>query len=151
MRTMLTGLAIVTIALANTARADTSKCLKYTPEVTTLTGTLLTRKFYGPPNYGEDPKTDELDTFYFLKLTQPICTSAEGHENDDSPNAESEINVSKIQLYLYEATKTKYPKDRDLLKAVGQKFTMTGTLGHAAYAHDHTPVIMDVKSMVPAK
>ncbi|MEA1677549.1 DUF4431 domain-containing protein [Nitrospirillum sp. BR 11163] len=153
MRIIIASLIAITtiLFLENTAKSETSECLKYTPEITTLTGTLWMRKYYGPPNYGEDPKTDSLDNFYFLELNRPICVSSEGHNSDDDSNDESEFNVTELQLDLYDPTRMKYPKERDLLKMIGRRFTITGTLWHAAYAHDHTPVYMNVKSIMPAK
>jgi hypothetical protein len=44
------------------------------------------KTFYGPPNYGEDPDTDSLETQALLALDAPICvcTSDEGTETDAS-------------------------------------------------------------------
>jgi hypothetical protein len=43
------------LAAASVYAAET---YKFEPAVVTLTGKLVKKEFYGPPDYGKDPKTD---------------------------------------------------------------------------------------------
>src|SRR5258705_13599459 len=44
------------------------KPLRYELDKVTLVGTIVSRTFYGPPNYGEDPKIDSKERQYILLL-----------------------------------------------------------------------------------
>ena len=38
----------------------------------TLTGSIIEKSFYGPPNFGETPKDDRIEKYFFLLLNKPI-------------------------------------------------------------------------------
>ena len=40
----------------------------------TVEGILQLGEFHGPPNYGENPATDEVEHWYYLQLPAPIST-----------------------------------------------------------------------------
>jgi hypothetical protein len=44
----------------------------YEPTKVQVSGTIILQKFYGPPNFGEDPKTDTKVDVLELKLDKPI-------------------------------------------------------------------------------
>src|SRR6478736_2094703 len=69
---------------------------KFEPAVSTLTGTLKAEVFYGPPGYGETPKTDKKETAYILHLTKPITVIAD--PADEVGLNRTTKNVTKIQL-----------------------------------------------------
>ncbi len=45
---------------------------KFEPAVVELTGKLVEKVFYGPPGYGEDPKSDSKEHAAILLLSKPI-------------------------------------------------------------------------------
>ena len=55
--TTLTLILVVVFAFAGATHAQ--RCLSYEPEVVELDGQLVVQSKYGPPNFGEQPKTDQ--------------------------------------------------------------------------------------------
>jgi hypothetical protein len=53
-----------------TARADT--VLHYEPATVTLTGTVRLEQHFGPPNFGENPRTDQRVQVAILVLDAPV-------------------------------------------------------------------------------
>jgi hypothetical protein len=60
------------------AIAYAAPCVKYGAQ--TVTGTIHRVMFYGPPNFGEDPKTDQRGFYPVLELDKPPA-------GDGAPNA----------------------------------------------------------------
>jgi hypothetical protein len=87
--------------------------------------------FYGPPNYGENPKTDSRETQAILVLAKPICVDA-----SPSTYEERESKQRKITLVP--------PLGVNLGSYGGRFVTVTGTLFHAHTGHHHTQVLMQV-------
>jgi len=50
--------------------------LEYEPAVVELEGKLRVKTFYGPPNFGENPKTDLKERCWILSLDKPINVHA---------------------------------------------------------------------------
>ena len=109
--------------------------LHYEPERVTLTGKLVYRTFYGPPNYGEDPKTDSRETQPVL-----ILDSAVDVNTGNDPADETERSVGRITLVVQHTVKD----------FVGKRMVVEGTLFHAITGHHHTKVLMTVSSIKKA-
>jgi hypothetical protein len=45
---------------------------KYSPEVYSFIGKVIRQKAYGPPSYGDEPKTDKIVEYYAIVLDQQI-------------------------------------------------------------------------------
>jgi hypothetical protein len=131
------------VALGGPTIADavdpTGPCLNYDDSSVTLIGTIFTRIYFGPPNYGEHPDSDGRDTAFLLLLDAPICVSASAHPEQD--NNSSESNQILIQLAAVSINVTV------LSKAVGKRATVRGSLYHALTGHHRTPVLMDVNDV----
>jgi hypothetical protein len=55
-----------------------------------MNGTLVKRRFFGPPNFGENPKTDERVSVYVFRPARPLLPCDIGdfdnaNENDGAP------------------------------------------------------------------
>jgi hypothetical protein len=70
-------------------------CVNYEPEIVTLTGTIRTRTFAGPPNYESVAKGDAREDVWLLRLAKPLCVAAK----DD---AKAEKKVTDLQLVFPE-------------------------------------------------
>lgn len=108
-----------------------SKCFEYGPEVR-LQGHVVLRTFYGPPGYGENPKTDSRETQAILKLDRPICTEANPREYEDAEENQKEVTLIP-------------PSGMGFSKLVGRSVSVNGTLFHSHTGHHHTAVLIDVK------
>ena len=107
--------------------------LHYEPEEITLTGRVVYRTFYAPPNYGQTPKTDSRETQAILILDAAIDVVGTA-ENQLS---ETERGVKRITLV----------HDLSLRHFVGKRVVVQGTLFHAHTGHHHTKVLMQISSI----
>lgn len=109
-----------------------------------LEGTLVERKVYGPPGYGETPAKDARATILVLKLSYPI--SVEPAVNTDASktaNLDSAKNVREVQLFVSQS------RTADVRKLVGRMVTASGTLKESITASQYTKVWMDAKTVEP--
>ncbi len=111
-------------------------CLPYEPELVTLSGTLQTEQRYGPPNYGEDPKTDMKMKILVLHLSSPVETCGEpgNRVNPDSFN-----NLQEIQLIVEPG------QSYDSL--VGRMVVAQGALEQATLGPHFTKVVMNAREV----
>ena len=129
-RLVSVGLAIFFLAV--TANAA---CLQYEPAIVTVTGVLVVKQAYGPPNYGENPATDSTERYVVLVLDESTCVDANpSNELDDV----EERDVRAIQLVTSDGV------DGFLLN---KRVAVSGTLFHAHTGHHRTPVLIRVKTI----
>lgn len=108
----------------------------------TLHGTLIERKVYGPPGYGETPAQDAHETILILKLPRPISVKpADNAEANGSPNLDPAKNVREVQLYM------RRPHAVEARKLLRRMVTATGMLNESITAVQRTKVWLDVKSL----
>ncbi|WP_374335619.1 DUF4431 domain-containing protein [Leeia sp.] len=120
---------LAAFSLAPAARA--ADCLHYAGAPLTLTGTVTLKTFYGPPNYGESPKTDAREVQAVLVLPKPICVAA-------NPQTEEEAETGQRLITLVPPAGMRFKPYQ------GKTVVLTGTLFHAITGHHHTPVLMEV-------
>jgi len=136
----LLGLGLwLTIAFPGDHAGSTS-CLPYEPDTVTIHGTLVLTKKYGPPNYGENPESDERLEIPILRLSHPvdICGDVNGEFNHDAFQ-----NVSEIQLLFRPGT--------DYRHFSGHKVIAKGVLDQAIMSHHFTQVVMTVRTIKDLK
>lgn len=107
-----------------------------------LEGTLVERKVYGPPGYGETPAKDARATILVLKLSYPI--SVEPTANADASktaNLDPAKNVREVQLFVGQS------RAANARKLVGQMITATGTLNESITASQYTKVWLQVNTL----
>jgi hypothetical protein len=130
---------ILTIAFSGTfanALVDLT-CFKYDPAMITVIGILKSKVYPGEPNFVSIEAGDEPETIYFIELKPPICTITRqeswmlGHERI----SEVQLAVSKLQFGQLDAN-------------LGKVVTIKGSLFEAFDEHHHTPVLMDVNTLV---
>lgn len=129
---------LVLIAAAHVdAVAQDRRWLSYEPETVELQGRLILQWKYGPPNYGEEPKTDSKGRVPILVLTDAI--NVRGNPQD-AINSKSVQGIRRVQL-AFSDTGTSY---RHL---VGKDVVVKGTLFHAHTGHHYTDVVLTVRSI----
>jgi hypothetical protein len=117
--------------------AQENRWLSYEPAVVELEGKLIVESKYGPPNYGENPRTDSKVRIRVLVVSKPV--NVRGNPQD-ALNKESLEGIRRIQLNLFNL-KTPYKQ------LIGKRVVVSGTLSHAITGHDYTKVVMDVHSI----
>lgn len=136
---MFCALALIVVGSALQAAsqpASRRRVLHYEPEKVTLKGRVVSRTFYGPPNYGENPKTDSRESQYIL-----ILDSAIDVVTGSDPTDQAERGVKRVTLVVDDFAA--HPV-RPLL---GRHVLIEGTLFHAHTGHHHTRVLIEVSSI----
>jgi hypothetical protein len=96
---------------------------------------------YGPPNFGEKPKTDKLLKVPILILNKAInVRDTRGAAN----NAVSVEGARRIQLIVADPA-------TDYKALVGKDIVVKGTLFHSETGGHYTDVVMSVQSIEPKK
>jgi uncharacterized protein DUF4431 len=119
-----------------------AQCLKYLLDVVTLTGTISSNVFAGPPNYESIKHGDRKETAIILTLNAPICTNGGGDPEIDEP----ESKIRDLQLVI-----TKPADWKTVRRRLGKRVTVTGILFHALTGHHRTKVLIDVTNIEAAE
>jgi len=107
-------------------------CEAYDVEGVVLSGTVVLRTFFGPPNYGENPETDSKEVQALLKLDHPLC-AVESVEREE----QAERNQRQVTLV---------PLGGFSLKPyAGKHVFVKGSLFHADNGHHRTPVLIAIR------
>lgn len=125
-------LLLLTAFWINTAAAV---CLKYAPQEVTLSGKVFLKTFFGPPNFGENPKTDSKLPQALLQLDQPLCTVATADGFNEAERDQKVITLvpsNKMRLSQFK----------------GKQVTVRGTLFHAMTGYHNTPVLIEVNEIL---
>lgn len=119
-----------------------TNCLSYEPSLVTLRGVLVRKAFPGPSNYQSVHNRDRPETYWLIKLAEPICVVEDPREPDLN-SAHQGIRV--VQLVVEPNI---YKEDAAL---VCKRVVATGTLFGAISGHHHTPVLLSVKTLAGAQ
>ena len=95
-----------------------SRCLSYDPAVATVVGTVGMATGYGPPGFGENPRTDPKFQYARLVLNQPVCVT--GGQKFDFDDAD---DVRELELFSID-----HGKIFDAKPWVGKRVSVTGTI-----------------------
>lgn len=114
------------------------KCLRYGPTVVSLTGTLRSQVFAGPPNYESIRKGDRKETAIILTLRSNTCATGGDPRDFNDP----ETDIREVQLVVRNDAHW-----RTISRLMGKRATLTGTLFHAHTGHHRTKVLIDVTAI----
>ncbi|QWV95125.1 DUF4431 domain-containing protein [Geomonas oryzisoli] len=107
----------------------------YEPAIAELTGKLIEKVYYGPPGYGENPKTDSKEHATVLRLTSPIKVIADKKDEiNETKNNIKElqvINIKRLPLSIY----------------LKKNVRISGRLSSAITGHHHTDVLVEIDSI----
>jgi hypothetical protein len=127
---MIVAAAAIALSLATAAaKAD---CLSYTHRVT-VSGTLTRQVFAGKPNFTSVARGDKAETYFVLRLDQPVCVDANPAYPKDMV---AMADILDMQLILYQ------PQFQQLRRWLGKHVVLQGSLDTATTGHHHTPVIL---------
>lgn len=116
-----------------------------------ISGTLLARDHYGPPNYGETPDVDKLEKFYFIIIDTAINVLVKDTIN--SYNLENKYAQSCFQILGYDSIikgKSCSYNSLYLMKLQpGSKICLKGYFDSATTGHHHTDVLFVVGKNPP--
>lgn len=115
------------------ALAQARPCEKY--GLGAVLGTVHRMMFYGPPNFGENPKTDERGYYPVLKLDRVKRMCA-----DDTGFADHPVMSHEMQMIFY-----KTPEFDKFW--YGKHVAVYGDMFAADNGMHHTPVMLSVKSI----
>jgi len=107
------------------------------PSLSKVSGELTLQKFFGPPNYGEDPVNDSRETAYILRLKYPINVISEKDKIEEGDFDYTKLNINEIQLVFQE-------KPENL---INKNVNVEGIFFGARTGHHRTPVLLDVKKI----
>lgn len=102
-----------------------------------LSGELIVRSFFGPPNYGEDPINDAREDAYILKLKYPINVISNKTIFEEGDSDITELNVNEVQLV----------PNKSLKGYVNKIVKVKGVFFGANTGHHRTPVLLDLKEI----
>lgn len=111
------------------------KVLNYEPANVTLTGVVVSKTYYGPPDYGESPKTDSRESQYVLILDSAVDVVG------DQSEPTTELGVKRVTLVVNDF------KAHPVENLLGTRVEVQGTLFHASTGHHHTKVLINVTSI----
>ncbi len=139
MKHKLTIIILVVLAAVSLfeTRAQDKRWLSYEPATVELQGRLIVQWKYGPPNFGEQPKTDQRVKVPILVLTKPVNVRG---TPGDAHNAISVEGAKRIQLTFANV-------GTDYKGLIGKDVVVRGTLFHAFSGHHYTDVVMDASSI----
>jgi Domain of unknown function (DUF4431) len=115
--------------------ASAQKCLGYGPTVS-LTGTIRSQVFPGPPDYESIKSGDRKETATILRLTASTCTI--GNDPRDLP----ETGLREMQLVV-----TRSADWETIRRRRGKRVIVRGTLFHAITGHHRTKVLIEVANI----
>ena len=143
MRVRSIGAACALLALAGThARAD-AKQPAVADAMTTVSGTLRTKVVFGPPGFGETPKTDSTARIYFIELPAAL-TAAQLHL--PAGGADLRDTYAQVQLWCGPEPES---CERFLRRHVSRRIVARGTTAFAVAPMEVLPVNMTVRDLRP--
>ena len=111
-------------------RAEGKQCFHEGSSVR-LNGTVVRRRFYGPPNYGETPRLDRPETVSVLKLTRPILPC----DLPDFDNVKGDNGAPVRAVQIESATGQRAPS---------HAHTLVGTIRHSAIGPEFLDYVLAV-------
>ena len=141
MKRFLGLLVTFTMMIVFSACTNHTKVEEYyfEPSISVIEGQLITRMYYGPPNYGENPDTDSKQYPFILELDKPINVIA---EDDDEFNSDI-FEVTEIQVVTTSKEQT------ELLELyINKSVLIEGTLFEAIFGGHHKEVLIQLEKVL---
>jgi Domain of unknown function (DUF4431) len=130
-------LLLLALLMALAPATQAQRWLSYEPETVELAGKLVIQSKYGPPNYGEQPKTDQKVKVPVLVLKNPVSILP---SQENFYNSQPVYRTTRIQLVFLESG-TAYKN------LIGKNIVVTGSLFHAHTGHHYTDALLKVRSI----
>jgi len=104
-----------------------------------ISGTVVERNVWGPPNFGEHPKTDSRYRVWIVVLDDPIQVTIA----NESRHEPEEVAVREIQLRGGVLAVPNYSG------LTGKHLVVRGQLAEQLWETDHTRVVIEAKAVAP--
>ncbi len=134
--TSLKYLSVLIFSLFTLANAQDSTPIL--PAV--VEGVFQTGEFFGPPGYGKNPKTDKIESFYYLQLPTPLMQQ-QGVSTLPSDVSTSAGLTSFIQLIINN------PKKVKVSSYLGHRVRVTGDLISATTGRHRTSILLEANKI----
>jgi hypothetical protein len=119
----------------------------------TVSGIIESVVFWGPPNFGGNPRTDQKYTGAVLRLDCPIYIPKElkpelyARNINESANKDNLITIENNKIILLNVRMEENDNKRIAYRLHnGWHAKITGTLRDAVLPSDHTPIVLDESS-----
>ncbi len=122
--------AFALMLLLSGASDAANTCLRYGDPTVSLKGKVVLHTFFGPPGYGENPKSDSREKQALLLLDEPICVDA----TRDEAAATNQREITLVPLGNF-----------GMSSFTGRRVTVAGSLFHAHTGHHHTQVLIQLE------
>lgn len=116
----------------------------YEPQISEIRGKLTLNSFYGPPTYGNNPKTDIMEHVWVLNLLNSINVHPNNTNIEEGDFNTTQYNIERVQL----ATSK---NNIDLKKYENKTITIQGEFFGAHTGHHITPVLLQVTRIIDKK
>lgn len=102
-------------------------------------GVLRVGEFFGPPNYGEEPRTDRIERSYYLQLPAPIATQQPQYTG--SKELQETLSDSHFVQLVIMSEKV------SAARLVGSRVQVSGSPFKAHTGHHRTPFLLQVHAI----
>ncbi|MDH4317307.1 MAG: DUF4431 domain-containing protein [Desulfobulbaceae bacterium] len=127
----LFGISLLLLALSP-VQAALAGCLKYEPEIVSISGIVDRQIYPGRPNYESVEDGDEPVSVWVLKLNSPICVLGSNEIDVE------EMGQAEVQMVL---DGKQYKKYQSL---VGKNVVVLGRLFHSHSGHHYRKLLITV-------
>jgi hypothetical protein len=104
-------------------------------------GLLLVGEFFGPPNYGERPRSDRIERSYYLQLPAPVGYQQPKYTAPEELREALEQSHHFIQLVVFT------PNQSAATRLVGSRVQVSGSLFRAETGHHRTAVLLEARTI----
>ncbi len=126
--------SIVDMSLCDEKKAGKLKEYSVEPAVVEMSGVIVSKKVWGPPDYGEKPNSKKV-TIYLLKLDEPV--DVKGNKADEISTMDFK-GVTEVQIFDSKVRVKKF---------LNKKVVVKGTLHEKSAGAEYTDVLINVKSV----
>lgn len=138
---LLLGLSIWLAIYPLTCRAEfCANGVQANGETIELSGVFHRKVLWGPPNFGDNPKTDSKFVAWFISLSKPLVVQGGVEFGGGYYSSVSEIKLS---------SETTQFKSKLLQPLAGKLVVVAGQLWRGNTAGDVTPIVIAAKTVKP--
>ena len=145
---------LLLLTAVNVCHADCNNRIYFTDDAEiTVSGVVRSIAFWGPPNFGELPKTDQKYTGAILHLDCPIYIPAMLDPESFAGNVSYSVNKDNLvavkgdKILILNVRVEENDAKRLVYRAHnGWRARITGALREARLPSDHTPIVLDERN-----
>ena len=137
---------VMPLAVAQRSKSDDrQQIVRYSPVTTLLTGVVKKEYRFGPPGFGETPKTDPRISIVVLKLDTPI-TAVPDTKKKEEINTGRISDIRSVQLW-FKGDEAVPPLEVFARKHIGRRVRVEGVVDEAVAPMEFTTLIVTVSKL----